>query len=247
MQTVYRASATSGIEEPKKTLAAEISDQVFDSLQWTRVNGGIVQDISWLDDWMHRTPQDIEADLAYLEINRAEVLSALSKYLSDATLRTQELDWLFLNVLTYAEYIATMREFRKSFLGIEGYIKCVHPKAEHTSNISDMAARRWHTVAAAGITTISAFVHPLLAVGIGSASIYWHIMRKRGIAQVNSVLEAMLRTYLSFNTLDLSWSHVSATLDESRRAGALWDASLFRLAEMRKNAAQPGSQPDATR
>lgn len=248
MQTVSRASATNGVNDSKGTLVAEIANQVFDSLRWTQVNGGKVEDVFCLDNWMHRTPKDIEADLAYLEINRAEVLSALSKYLADASSKTSELDWLFLNVLTYAEYIATVSEIRKSFLGVDGYINTLHPpKATHTACISDVAARPWRTVTAVGITAIAAFVHPLLALGIGSVSIYQHMKRKKGVAQINRVLEAMLRTYLSCNTVDLSWSQVAATLDESRRVGALWDASLFRLAEVRQIAAQFGNNSDAAR
>jgi hypothetical protein len=216
----------------------EIADHVFDSLRWTRVSDGTVQDVRSLEEWTHRMPHQIEADLAYLEINRSEVLVGLSKYLASSKLRTRELDWLFLNVLTYAEYTATVWELRKTLLGVEGAIKSVHPpKSDHSSSISDVAGRPWQFVAAGAITVISAIAHPLLAIGAGSGAVYWYMKRKNSIERVNSVIATMLRTYLSFNTVDLSWSHVSVLLDESRRAGAMWDASLFRLAEARQDAA----------
>jgi hypothetical protein len=115
LQTVSRSSAAGQIGQPERDVALEVASQVFDSLRWTKVREGIVRDVSCLDSWEHRTPQDIEADLAYLEINRPDILSALSRYLADASLQTKELDWLFLNILTYAEYTATVAKSGRIF------------------------------------------------------------------------------------------------------------------------------------
>lgn len=238
MQTVSRSSAAGQIEQPERDVALQVASQVFDSLRWAKVREGIVQDVSCLDSWKHRTPQDVEADLAYLEINRPDILSALSRYLADASLQTKELDWLFLNILTYAEYTATVSEIRKKLLGIDGYVKSLHPpRAEHQPSVSDIAARPWHHAAAAIIAALSALVHPLLVVAFGAGAIYSYLHRKKVARKINSVLASMLRTYASFNTVDLSWSHVAAELEESRKSGAVWDASLFRLAEVRQRAA----------
>ena len=47
------------------------------------------------------------------------------------------MDWLFINLLTYAEYIATQAELRKKLLGIDGYIKTLYPSStEHLISIS---------------------------------------------------------------------------------------------------------------
>jgi len=202
------------------------------------VRAGLVQGFSSPDEWRHRTAPDIETDLAYLEIDRLGILVALSDYLADTSLRTQEIDWLFLNLLTYAEYVATVAEIRKKFMGIDEYVKSLHPpQGDHVPSISKLASRPWRTLFASGATVLSLLVHPALAACVGAIFVYGHTKRKKAIEKIDALLSAMLGAYASFNTVDLSWSHVSRVLDESRRAGAVWDASLFKLAEARQSAA----------
>jgi hypothetical protein len=202
------------------------------------VRGGIVDDIAPLNSWKHRGLQDIESDLAYLEIHRPAVLSALSVYLSAGCAQSKNIDWLFLNVLTYAEYVATASEFRKKLLGIDGYVKSIHPpKSEHIPSIASFAKRPWWGVGAIVLMGLSALAHPLAAVAVATLALYTHRQRTAGVRKLDDILAVMLRTYLSFNTVDLSWSQVNAVLDESRRAGVIWDASLFKLAEARASAA----------
>lgn len=243
MQSVSRSTATSALGDDRKEVAQQLVDRVFESMRRMNVRAGVVQDFASPDEWRHRTLQDIEADLAYLEIHRPAILAALSDYLADSSLWAQEVDWLFLNLLTYAEYIATVAEIRKKFLGIDGYVKSLHPpKAEHAPTVSALASRPWQTLLASGATLLSLLIHPALAAGVGVISVYWCAKRKRGIEKIDSLLSVMLRTYTSFNTVDLSWSHVSRTLEESRRDGVVWDASLFKLAEARQSAANPPIQ-----
>jgi hypothetical protein len=238
MQSVTRTTSTAALDECHRELAQQVADQVFDAMRWMHVAAGIIQDVSAPAEWKHRRPEDVETDLAYLQIHRPAVLEALSAYLADASLRTRELDWLFLNVLTYAEYIATISEIRQRLLGPDKYIKSLHPpKREHFSSISDLAVRPWMISLPLVATGLSLLVHPLLALCVGLASAYWYSRKKSAVKRLDSVLSAMFRTYSSFNTVDLSWSHVARALDESRSAGVIWDASLFRLAEVRQSAA----------
>ena len=237
MQSVSRTTATATLDQ-RQEVAQALVDRVFDSLRQMNVKAGVVQDYSTPDEWRHRTTRDIEADLAYLEIHRPAILAALSDYLADSSLRTREIDWLFLNLLTYAEYVATVSEVRKEFLGLDAYIKSLHPpKSDHASSISSLASRPWQSVFATGATALSFLVHPALALAVGAVSVYWHLKRRRGIEKIDALLSSMLRTYASFNTVDLSWSHVGRALEESRLQGAVWDASLFRLSEARQSAA----------
>jgi len=238
LQSVYRATATTALGEDRKEVAQLLVDRIFDSMRQMNVRAGLVQGFSSPDEWRHRTALDIETDLAYLEIDRLGILAALSDYLADTSLRTLEIDWLFLNLLTYAEYVATVAEIRKKFLGIDGYEKSLHPpRGDHVPSISNLASRPWQTLLASGTTGLSLLVHPALAAGVGAIFIYGYRKRKKAIEKIDAVLSAMLGTYASFNTVDLSWSHVSRVLDESRQQGAVWDASLFKLAEVRQGAA----------
>ena len=238
MQSVSRITATTALDADRKELGQRVADQVFDAMRWTQVSSGVIQDVSSPDQWRHRGSEDVEADLAYLEIHRPAILAALSEYLANPSLRTRELDWLFLNLLTYAEYIATVTEIRKKLLGMDKFAKSLHPpRSEHVPSISELASRPWRTTFCAAATGLSFLIHPIVAIGVGAASVYWYMTRRQGTEQVNSVLSAMFRTYAAFNTVDLSWSHVARSLEDSRRDGAVWDASLFRLAEVRQSAA----------
>jgi len=202
------------------------------------VKSGVIQEFSSLDEWRHRTLSDVEADLAYLEIDRTAILNALSEYLSNSAIRTREIDWLFLNLLTYAEYVATVSEVRKKLQGIEAYVKALYPpKAEHITSIAVHASRPWQALTVLVVSAFALLIHPLLGIGVAAISIAWYIKRKNGIARIDSLLSSMMRTYASLNTVDLSWAHVSRALEDSRRDGAIWDASLFRLAESRQGEA----------
>jgi hypothetical protein len=222
MQSVSRATAAATLEQSQRAVAQKVVDRVFDSMRRLNVQSGIVQDYSTPDEWRHRTTQDVESDLSYLEIHRPEILAALSDYLADCSLRTREIDWLFLNLLTYAEYIATLAEVRKKLLGVDAYIKSLHPpKSEHIPSIAALASRPWQTVIAAGAVALSFVLHPALAIVVGAVFFYWHWQRKIGIANIDSLLTVMLSTYGSFNTVDLSWLHVSRTLEQSRLEGCI--------------------------
>ncbi len=235
MQNVHRTTAAAALCEDRREVAQKLVDQVFGSLRLMNVKEGIVQDFSSPDEWRHRTTQDIETDLAYLEIHRPGISSALSDYLADNSLHTKEIDWLFLNLLTYAEYVATVAEVRKKLMGVEGYIKSLHPpKGDHIPSISRLTSRPWQTLLASGTTLLALLVHPALAAGVGAFCVYGYWKRKKGIKEADNVLYAMFITYASFNTVDFSWSHVSRTLEDSRQKGAIWDASVFKLAEVRQ-------------
>ena len=238
MQSVSRNTAVNALGEDRRGLAQLVVDRVFDSIRLMQVSSGMVQEFSSPDQWRHRKSQDVEADLTYLEIHRPAILTALSDYLADRSLHTREIDWLFLNLLTYAEYVATVAEIRKKLLGVSKYFWRLHaPYGDHTPSISGVALRPWHAALAAGAIAVSFFIHPILAVGMFAVSVYWYLKRKKAIVEVDALLSAMLRTYASFNTVDLSWSHVARTLEDSRREGAIWDASLFKLVEARQSAA----------
>ncbi len=201
---------------------------------WTWVVEGTVEKISPLLQWKHRQPAEIESDLAYLEINRSELLSALSEYLDNSSLRTKMADWLFLNVLTYSEYIATVIEVRKHSMGTERYIKSLFPpKNNHSTDIADFTSRPWHLPATLAMVITAWAIHPLIGVGVTSYAIFKTYRQKQLRVKINAIFASMLQTYSSFNTLDLSWPQVTSSLERSRALGVIWDSSLYALAELR--------------
>jgi len=214
-----------------------ILDQVFDSLRWTQVVEGTVIKVSSLDVWKHRSISEIEADLYYLEIDRSTILLSLSEYLSNDSLTSNRLDWLFLNVLIYAEYIATLSEIRNNILGSERYInRRLIPSAENITDISHLTKRSWHLPVCLAISGISWAIYPALSVAVTAYFMYTAYKSRKVVKKIDIVLASMFQTYLSFNTVDFSWSHGIFMLESSRNAGVVWDASIFALVERRTSA-----------
>lgn len=234
MQIVTLSDLVSRVPHAQQAHAKKLFEKVFESLIWTRVEGNLVQDVLPLEQWEHRTLADIETDLAYLEINRQQVLTAFSEYLSSPSLTSKHADWLFLNVLTYAEYIATIGEVRRKLMGIERYVKSLFPpKSEHITDIGVFAKQSWHLPVTLVIIILGWAVHAFAGMAVTGCVLFAKHRRRKARKQVNETLASMLQGYLSFNTVDLSWTQVGSTLDRSREAGVMWDASLYALADQR--------------
>ncbi|OGB32493.1 MAG: hypothetical protein A3F78_20795 [Burkholderiales bacterium RIFCSPLOWO2_12_FULL_61_40] len=241
MQAVHRtslleeaAAAKNAIRSDASEVICNIVNDVFDSLQWTSVSGSIVQNVAALDEWRHRSLSDIEKDWAYLEFDRNKILVALSRYLDQEHFKSKRLDWLFLNVLVYAEYIATIDEVRRRLLGVDAFVMMkIRPIDQHTYDVHPLLKKWWHWPLALAAVAISFTLHPvatLLPIGAITAGIY---KRNKAVGKINLTLHSMLTTYLSLNTFDLGWGNVKETLKESKNAGAIFDSSVFSLVERR--------------
>lgn len=234
MQTVALKDLISAAPADQREQAELIFTRVFDALMWTRISGGKVEGVSPLAHWVHRQPSEIETDLACLEINRPEILSALSDYLSNPALTSKYADWLFLNVLTYAEYVATASEIRKKIMGIERYVKSLFPpRKEHSTDITTFASRPWHLPLALALVGAAWAIHPFAGIAATTYALFSAYSQRKAKATVSATLASMLQTYLSFNNVDLSWPQVTSALERSRESGALWDSALYALAERR--------------
>jgi hypothetical protein len=234
MQSVALKDLLQFAQDDQQRRARHIFESVFESLMWTRVVGGTIEDILPLEEWTHRQPAEVESDLAYLEINRPIIISALSEYLENPDLASKKADWLFLNVLVYAEYVATVGEIRKKLMGVDRYVKSLFPpRKEHLTDVSAFTHRPWKIAVLVSIIAIAWVFHPIAGALATGYAMFSSIRQRKVRAQVNATMSSMLQTYLSFNTADLSWRQVTNTLEQSKASGAIWDSSLFALAERR--------------
>lgn len=244
MQTVSLEKLASSLPEHVRSEGELLFEQAFDCLMWSQVINNVIENISALETWHHRQTADIELDLAYLGIDRDQLLSALSAYLASPALASKQADWFFLNVLTYAEYLATINELRRKLMGVQRYVRSLHPPAdEHIADVSVFTYRHWHIPAMMSVVAISWALHPVAGAGVIAYAAYRSHQKRKVVKEVNATLAAMLQTYLSFNTTDLSWTQVMKILEKSRECGVIWDASLYALAQRRILAPIEWSKP----
>lgn len=237
MQAVTLNDLASTVSPTERDTAEALFERVFDSLKWIQMSGKTIEQISALTRWAHRQTSEIEADMVYLHIDREKVLTALSDYLATPELQSKQADWLFLNILVYTEYIATVRGIRLKIVGLDRFAKSPNPQMkEHQSDITSLVTRRWHVpIALIGIA-ISWVVHPIIGVSCTAYMLYRAYHKQKTVRPINTTISSMLQTYLSLNTIDLDWSSVSANLKGSSGAGAKWHSSLYALVERRLSA-----------
>ena len=239
MQNVSIEDLVRAVPADRQASARMVFERAFDSLLLTEVLAGKVANVSPVRHWAHRSAAQVESDLAYLAIDREGMLSAFASYLGDTTLTSDRADWFFLNVLVYAEFVGTVGAVRKRVMGVERYVQSLCPPSDvYVSDVGALASRRWHVPAAAVSIAAGFAVHPLAAAAVAGGLLLAARRRRRAYDEVNATLSAMLETYLSLNTTDLSWPHVTATLARSQSAGAIWDASLYALADRRTRRSQ---------
>lgn len=219
----------------KKSLIVDLVNQIFDSLHWTEVKENEALNVKILDEWKSRSINEIEFDWMYLEIDRKSIQGALEKHLEKEWLINKDMDWLFVNLLTYSEYIATIDEIRRNLLDFEEFLKMKSSSSirNHSYNVAVLMKKWWHWPAALGIFSISFLVFPWepLICGIYIAWIFHN--KTKAYKKINAVFESMLQTYLALNTASLGWNNVHSLLTESQKRGAVWDSSVFALVEAR--------------
>jgi hypothetical protein len=215
----------------------EIVNDIFDSLRFTTVRNNLVEGTSTLDEWKHRSIDEIETDWAWLEIDRSRLQNALERYLDLNSIRSKNMDWLFIDVLTYAEYIATIDVVRRQLLDSEKFIKQKGGATgkSHNFDVGKMLKRWWHWPLNIIILSLSFVFFPIGPL-VFSAYIAWRIFRKnKRIEKINGIFESMLQTYQSINTASLGWQSFQNSLNLSKERGAIWDSSVFNLVERRIN------------
>lgn len=186
-----------------------------------------------LTEWRHRAPDDMRRDIQGLDIYRAALIAEAEEYVSLSGLSHPDLDWLFADLLLYAELLAT-----------------ANADLEGKGPLFRLLARAG--LADAGVVTgLSTLVLPALAVYLWLKGIVsWVVLLVAGGALIGGLIEwrrarlfgkalaAMRKCYAVTASTTFSWSVLWAELECSRAAGAVWDGALYRLVEQRKTAGE---------
>jgi hypothetical protein len=216
--------------------AKAIVDGFFEGLIWETVENGVTQSRDSLRIWRHRTTSDQENDWRYMTFARAELQHVAERYLDRPWLHCREIDWLIVNVLTYAEYQATLDTFRANVMPFTRYFA---GKLGTTSSAAWSIT--WRVLVTGGKWAIwcgLAVVAAIVAAPAGPIALVvvtagWLFRKWRARNKLNAILAAMLRTYSHLSTVSQGWEALWQELNYSRGQGAVWDGIVYHLVEDR--------------
>jgi len=137
------------------------------------------------------------------------------------------MDWLILNVLTYAEYQAFVDQVRSRTMHLLDYVSLrTGTKKKAPTNYLEV------TVAVGLLCGLTWLWTPL---GVAYGLLYgWQVWKRRAAQRKIQLLQnTMSATYSTFSTVSQSWQLVWDELLKGRHQGIVWDGIVYRLAEDR--------------
>jgi len=228
LATAY-AEANSAVSlSVAREAARAIVEEAFGSLAWETATAS-------LECWSHRSPADHERDWRKLLISRDCLIGAAESYVEKPWLRSRNLDWLFVNSLVYAEFLAYLDSVRTKRYGI------FRVAAEKDG---DKVALRWLLAARVGtflvkwlawlaVFVLALAINPIVAAFVAVATVAFKAWKLHERHRQNKLLQSMLQAYAPLRSPTLSWPVVWDELNVARRRGVVWDGVVYRLAELR--------------
>jgi hypothetical protein len=231
--------------------AEEVVEDFFAYITWTKIADGVIQSNDSVTEWHHRQLYEFENDWKYLGLDRECLRGAAERYLDRPWMQSGKLDWLVLDVLTYAEYQAFVDEVRSKTLSMEDYVALrVGTKKSFGSKFRDSLAAPLEIGVWLVVICLLLWVWPPLA---GAYAVYscWSLWKssaakkRRNAAKktIDAVAQSISSTYCTFSTVSQSWSIVWDQLLKSRQDGVVWDGVVFRLVEERMSSGVKLSPP----
>lgn len=231
--------------------AEEVVEDFFAYITWTKIADGVIQSKDSVTEWHHRQLYEFENDWKHLELDRECLREAAERYLDRPWMQSGKLDWLVLDVLTYAEYQAFVDEVRSKTLSLQEYV------ALKVGRQKSFGSKCWPTLAVLlelgvwlVVICLLLWVWPPLA---GAYAVYscWSLWKssaakKRRTAarkMIDAVAQSISSTYCTFSTVSQSWSVVWDQLLKSRQDGVVWDGVVYRLVEERMSSMVKVSLP----
>lgn len=210
--------------------AVDVIEDFFAYITWTKVADGIIQSKDSASEWHHRQIHEFESDWKYLELDREGLRGAAERYLDRPWMQSNKMDWLILNVLTYAEYQGFVDQVRSRTMRLEDYVSLrTGGKVKSGTSFAVLGL-------VIAIVLGLAWLWPPLGVAY-AAGVCWHKWKQRNARQkIDALTKSMSATYSTFNTVSQSWKLVWDELLKGRKQGVVWDGIVFRLSESRMTA-----------
>lgn len=228
----------SSIQDIDEYAVESMLDDLFGSVFWRWHEGfqgteGYTN--QWYKRWEHRLDIERGSDLCYLEIQVGSLRDGIAQYLKHPEFRTDWLDWYCADVLSYCEYVETMK-LNQPMVGL---LSAVWNWQGGWSAVRGFAVKllfktiKWAIWAALAILIFTFFGKWFLLafVAITGLRLYFQFRRRRTI---NGLVEAARTTYHTFQTKTFSWDVALTHMKRVREYSTEdWTGELYRLVESR--------------
>lgn len=217
--------------------ATGIIDDLFMSITWEKVEGGVIKSIDPITNWRHRNADDREKDWRYMHFSRVGLQNAAERYLKRPLLHCRQFDWLIVNTLIYAECQATFDFIRSRNMP---FYRGMSHGMYGNKFFEQISAGLWRSIVflVIGLIWLGLFAATFRSAPVASVALtgivvllLWRIWKAQ--KKNNDVMRAMFTTYANLSTVSQSWQVVWDELKKSRDAGAVWDGIVYMLVEER--------------
>jgi hypothetical protein len=226
--------------------ATNVIDEIFGSLTYSNKTDD-VSDYGYLDVWTHRDSTKLKGDFQFMGIDRGRIQESVKIYLDSSWMHNHKTDWLIVNVLNYAEYLATDDIFKQKSQSINEYIEKKYnylPEHKYAHITRKIKKGLGFLVSWLIWGYLVFFLHespysfPVVSYAFIALTIYYQIeQRKRNrilLTKMNVILDELKSTYDNCSNLNISWSLVWDSMIKSKDKMVVWDNLVFALVESRQ-------------
>lgn len=191
-----------------------------------------------LDTWRHVNGEDVEQMRRKLAIDRKALQRLLTIYIDCPFLWCKELDWLFVNSLLFAEFIATQNDFhRKNTSLVWSYLHYISSKTFCWTGFiwsSFLFSLKWFIFLIIFIYLYQ--IESLACYGFLVFILLLSAAKRISINKAIQQLKTMRIVYLLTKSLNFNWRILWNDMNDSRKKKTIfWDSELYNLIEIRCN------------
>lgn len=212
--------------------ASEIIRDAFYALSWERIATPV-------SAWFHRRPENFAEDWRSLLIMRNDLRDAAERYLERPWLWHRNLDWFFVDALTYAEFQGYFDVLKKKNMTMFGYVfeKSAKEGTTHWLTVARSALFLMKWAIWAALMFVAAQIGPVAVGTLVCVTVAWKWLIWTAGSNERRLLAQMVKAYSALGTISQSWAVVWDELNRARNAGVVWDGVVYRLVETRMNEA----------
>ena len=199
-------------------------DHIFNSIYEQNPDGYLN-----LKVWRHVDTSEIINNWMKYGVARDELIESAIQYLDDENkwAHSKELDWLYVDLLMFAEYIGTISETYKYRFNTIKYYELY----KSNKNIPNSIKFKERLLGLLWLTVFIGFLFFYYPLAIVIATVFLIRLAIR-IYFINELTKAYVNAGIAYDSiLTGDWKIVWEDLNHSRRKGVIWDKSVFEIVQ----------------